>query len=689
MELEDFYRDLRNSVNTKAALENDYRSSAFMGEVSERLAESEEVENLTVMHFEGAGSRNRKMAVQGFDLGDEDGSIALAVLLFQDTEDISTVSPAEARKSLQMLENYLSEAVSAKFNEGREESSAAFDLATDLQHRGRVVTRYRLYLITDGQMSERLRALPSGELNGVRIDYHIWDVQRLHQVHQSQQGREELEIDLTEWIPNGLRALKISGESNDFATYLAAVPGIVIAELYGRFGSRLLEGNVRSFLSARGKVNKGIRSTVLSEPEMFLAYNNGITATATGVTAQSDGSIITHIRDLQIVNGGQTTASLFYIERDDGKNAKFEDVVVQMKLVVVNPDRAIELVPNISRYANSQNKVSEADFFSNSPFHVRMEELSRRVLAPAKPGVNFQTKWFYERTRGQYLNEKSKLSTAEARKFQTTYPRLQLITKTDAAKYEVSWSMKPQIVSSGAQKNFAAFAGEVASKWESSDSQFNEVYFRKLVAKAILFGETRRLIAHASWYQSGYLANIVTYTLAKLALEIERQGSGKTLDFSAIWSAQALSEELSEVCMTIAFAVFESLTSSSRRIVNVTEWAKTEDCWRAVQQVKIGLDDSFLHTLASLDSQIAESKNAAITQRLDNGIDAQRRVIEVGAEKWNALLDFCVERNLISPTDSGILEVVTGRKRGIPSERQSARALEILDRARKDGFTNF
>jgi hypothetical protein len=689
MELEEFYRDLRNSVSTKAALDNDYRSSAFMGEVSERLAEAEEVEGLAVLHFEGTGSRNKKMEVHGFDLGDEDGSIALAVLLFLDSEAIGVISTADAKRSLAMLENYLSESVSGRFAEGREESSPAYDLAMDLQRRGRVVTRYRLYLITDGQMSERLRALPSSELNGVRIDYHIWDVKRLHQVHQSQQGREELEIDLTEWLPSGLRALKISGGSSDFATYLAAVPGVVIAELYGRYGSRLLEGNVRSFLSARGKVNKGIRTTVLSEPEMFLAYNNGITATATGVSARDDDSVITHIRDLQIVNGGQTTASLFYIERDDGKNARFDDVVVQMKLVVVNPDRAVELVPNISRYANSQNKVSEADFFSNSPFHVRMEELSRRVLAPARPGVNFQTKWFYERTRGQYLNEKSKLSTAEARKFQTTFPRAQLISKTDAAKYEVSWAMKPQIVSAGAQKNFAAYASDVAGKWESAEAQFNEVYFRNLVSKSILFNEVRALVSHAPWYQSGYLANIVTYTLAKLAFEIDGQAPGKSLDFGAIWSAQTLSSALKDQCMTIAFVVFESLTSPTRRIANVTEWAKTEDCWKAIQHLDYELEQEFIDGLSSHDLDTEQNREATITQRIDNGIQAQRRVIELGAKNWNVLLDFCEARNLMSPTDFGILEVAGGRKRGFPSERQSSRLFEILDRARKNGFSEF
>src|ERR1022692_435744 len=146
-----------------------------------------------------------------------------------------------------------------------------------------------------------------------------------------------------------------------------------------------------------------------------------------------------------------------------------------------------DVVPDISRFANSQNKVSEADFFSNSPFHVRLEELSRRILTPARPGVTYQSKWFYERARGQYASEKAKLGkSAEEKKFAATFPRTQVITKTDAAKYAVSWARKPHLVSAGAQKNFFAFANEIADKWESSSESFNESYFKDLVGQAIL-----------------------------------------------------------------------------------------------------------------------------------------------------------------------------------------------------------
>lgn len=129
-----------------------------------------------------------------------------------------------------------------------------------------------------------------------------------------------------------------------------------------------------------------------------------------------------------------------------------------MKLTVVPSERSYEVVPKISEYANSQNKVSVADFFSNHPFHVRIEEYSRRVLASAAEGSSRETKWFYERARGQYLVERAKRSDADRRRFDTNFPKTQFFAKTDLAKVEFSFRCKPDTVSKGAQKNFAEFS---------------------------------------------------------------------------------------------------------------------------------------------------------------------------------------------------------------------------------------
>ena len=494
---------------------------------------------------------------------------------------------------------------------------------------------------------------------------------------------------MTKWVPEGLPILEISGDSSDFATYLAAVPGTLVADLYAQFGSRLLEGNVRSFLSGRGKVNKGIKTTILTEPEMFMAYNNGITATATGLVRSSDGLRATSLIDLQIVNGGQTTASLFYVRRENGKTSILSDVFVPMKLVVVDPGKAVELVPKISRFANSQNRVSEADFFSNSPFHIRLEELSRRQLVPARPGVSYQTKWYYERTRGQYLNERNKLATVDANKFVATHPRGQVFTKTDVAKYAVSWDQKPHVVSAGAQKNFVAFAESVAKIWETSDDEINGQYFRDLVAKAIMYEEIRRSVAKADWYEKGYLANIVTYTMAKLAHEIGRQAPGKHFNFAAIWHEQSLSDVMLTTALGVAKLVSDSLTSPTRRVANVTEWAKSQACWEVVRSMPSQLPAGFVSELVDSSVRLEAQNNSKATQKIDNGIDIQKQVFSTTKEEWESLRAFAVANRVAGPTDIGILDVVTGRKSGFPSERQSARLIATLEKARAKGFSSF
>lgn len=683
MDLGDFHTDLMNRVHTRASIEQTFTSQAFMAEMADRLADVEEVEKLEILSFEGVGRRQRNLAVHGFDLDDSDNSIALAVLHFGGGEKPETFTYTEATKALRALQAFLEEAVEGTFSVDREESAPEVQLSMDLKNRGRNVSRYRLYLVSDMAISGSAKAMVSSEVNGVPVDFHVWDLKRLHQVSQSLQGREELVIDLTEWVSEGLPTLELRATSTEFRTYLAAVPAHMVADLYGRYGSRLLEGNVRSYLSNRGKVNKGIRTTVLSEPAHFLAYNNGITATAVGVDLKGDR--IAKITDLQIVNGGQTTASLFYVKREN-KSADMTDVYVQMKLVVVEPELAAEMIPRISRYANSQNKVSEADFFSNSPFHIRLSEVSQRVLVPAQPGVNYQTRWFYERTRGQYQSEKAKRSTAEQKKFEAEYPKGQVITKTDAAKYEVTWAMQPHLVSRGAQKNFVAFAELVAKKWEAADTHFNELYWRHLVAKAILFETIRAAIAKSEWYDKGYLANLTSYTMAKLAHCVGTQTKAGQFDLDRVWTDQRATDATIRDCLAIGERVLRVLTADARPTQNVTEWAKKDECWNIVRSMEFRLSTELLGELSDRGAVRERRREAAVTQKIDNGIAAQARVVSMQASEWLAVEEFAKTARIVNEKDLGILALVTGRKAGFPTEAQSAHLLTLIERCRERGF---
>lgn len=349
------------------------------------------------------------------------------------------------------------------------------------------------------------------------------------------------------------------------------IPGVQLAAIYDKWGARLLEANVRSFLQARGKVNRGIRDTIRDEPHMFFSYNNGLSATADAIEVErtDHGLRLTRTINLQIVNGGQTTASLHAARKAFAK--QLEQVHVQMKLTIVPRKQAEDVVPRISEYANSQNKVNAADFFSNHPFHIRVEELSRKVLARGNEGYR-DTKWFYERARGQYADERGRRTPAERKKFDAEFPRSQFLTKTDLAKVENTWECLPHVVSLGAQKNFVKFASLVAKRWGAEGVSFDELWFKCMIAKAIIFRKTEKLVSSAEWYEGGYRANIVTYAIAKLVNDVKKRDM--VVDLDAVWRHQGVPDELQSALVAAAIDAQDVITHPPYPIKNASEWAK-------------------------------------------------------------------------------------------------------------------
>lgn len=666
MDLKEFREDLLNRAVARASVEGIFTADAFLAEVGDLLIGAEEVSNVDLLSFAGTGRRRQTLSVHGFDHDEQDKSIALLVLHFVGGSDLPTLTYTEAAAALRGLEQYLKESVTGDFLIDREPATREYQLAQTLQgFAGRsgvdAVRRFRLYLVTDATLSARAKSLESTALDGKPIESHIWDVQRFFQVHQSAQGREPLELDLSDWGVDDLPALRVADSAGDVTTYLTALPGHLLASLYRQHGSRLLEGNVRSFLTVRGKINRGIRETVLKEPSHFLAYNNGISATASGVEYRNGA--ITKITDLQIVNGGQTTASLFYATQAS-RDLPLSDVFVQMKLVVVSPEDALEMVPRISRYANSQNAVREDDFFSNSPFHVRMEELSKKLLAPPRAGVNFQTKWYYERTRGQYLNEKNLRTASEQKKFEAEFPRSQVISKTDAAKYVVAWEQQPHQVSAGAQKNFKAFASIVAEKYAGHPEGFNENYYRRLVAKAIVFNAVRTGISKADWYEAGYLANLTSYTVAKLSLEISKDSRAQSFDLLKIWESQSVGDAMLGEAVQIARLALGVLTGDDRLVVNVTEWAKRESAWKRLVKIDYKLGDEFILECIPVRRNALGGKVITVNSHFSTEVSERRHVQDIGEPNWRSIRTFLGGNSLLTASDQRYLsEVIPTRPR--------------------------
>lgn len=685
-DVEEYRAEFDNRVAALASVGGRFTADAFISEVAARLTEAEEVNALVPCFYSGEGSRGRKLRIDGYDLDDEDGHLVLAVADFQ-PGDQQPLGSADVTRLFNQAQAWAEGALDGSLLDQIEESSTAYQLAADVFERRASIFKVRVYLVTNRRLSSRLKQLPSVISGQVTFDFHPWDIERFMRVEESALGREEIDIDVQDWAPEGIPFLRAGDTAAGVETYLAILPGDVLAGIYSKYGARVLESNVRSFLSTRGKVNKAIRGTILQTPEFFLTFNNGITATASEISVGNIAgeSRIVGIRDLQIVNGGQTTASIFYVKKDD-KTADLRKVFVQMKLVVVSGDIEADLVPTISRSANTQNTVSEADFFSNHPFHQRMEEKSRRILAPAVAGIRYQQKWFYERTRGQYQSERSKLGIAASRKFEAEYPRDQVVTKTDAAKYLMTWLQKPNVVSAGAQKNFLAFANYVDPKWTSNPDQFGDGFFKSLVAKGILFNAIRKQVMKSEWYTSGYLANIVTYTMAKLATLARTSTGGGDLDFEAIWTKQSVDDGLLDVAEKVAREVFEVLTAESRPVLNVTEWAKREKCWDLVRELRIDVGESLAPYLRS-GSDVAEGiSEERKDQRELSDIEAQTQVANLGNRYWYNLREFAKSQKIVTEKELSILRYAVGEAGKIASGPQSQVLLDLDTRAKQLGF---
>ena len=416
---------------------------------------------------------------------------------------------------------------------------------------------------------------------------------------------------------------------------------------------------------------------------MFFAYNNGITATAQQVDIRNDRGRLSlqRMTNFQIVNGGQTTASIHTAMR---KGEDLSQTFVQMKLSVVDSHRATEIVPKISEYANSQNRVTASDFFANHPFHIRVESFSRRLYAPSPDGTFQESKWFYERARGQYADARAYKTTAQRRKFAIEYPRRQRFTKTDLAKFLNVWEGRPHEVSQGAQKNFAAFARRIGGVWKKTSDDFNEAWYREAIAKAIVFRATERIVSAQPWYQGGFRANIVAYTIARTSHHVKE--INRAVDFQAIWRRQAPGPVLKQTIAIVAERVNNVLTDPPEEMRNVTEWAKKEACWDRASKLPIQWPAKLDDELESIDEQRSAALSARREQRQLNGIEAQIAVVKAGGYFWADVLAWGQEQGLLTPTEIGVLNMAARVPHKMPTDKQSLRAVGALAKLQKRGY---
>ena len=675
-QLQEFHTDFLQEIVTTADSEEIYTEEALFEIYSDILSDAGEFDESIYAHYKPSSGGIRVDGYCGNPL-ENNGTLGLIVVDLCTQTDVTTITNTEISSIFKRLSNFLRKAHLPSSKNGLEETDPGYGLADLIQARWEMTKKIKLFLMTNRSMSSRVEGRVTEEFDGKPLSYSVWDLSRVYKLISSGQEREKLTVDF-QILPGGpLRALKAFGDDSSDQVYLAALPGTDLALIYDRWGNRLLEQNVRVFLQARSKVNTGIKNTLESEPQHFFSFNNGITATAERIESEetSDGTVINTLDNLQIVNGGQTTASIYAAFM--GK-VPLDKVFVQMKLSIVKPEEAIDLVPRISQCANSQNKVSAADFFSNHPYHVRMEDFSRRIYARPKEGSFIQTKWYYERARGQYRDAQAYLTPAKKKKFADEYPKAQTFTKTDLAKYLMCWTDEVYFVNRGAQKNFARFVKEITAQWERDDTVFGEYYFKCLVAKKIIFDAAQKTVPTREWYETGgYRSQHVSFVVGKIAHDVQKMG--KAIDFSAIWSAQKVDETFIRALEQSADCVHEVLMSPDPGYRNISEWAKQPRCWERIKKATVDWDPTFIEKLTDKDAEKETLHEAAQDQKILNGIEAQEIVWQEGAEFWNDVYNWMIRQGEGSDKDRGIVHTaasMTSRK--IPSEKQCIYLLNLM-----------
>ncbi|NLO40640.1 MAG: AIPR family protein [Ruminiclostridium sp.] len=672
--LAEFYQSFQDEILFAADTETSgWTTDDFLTLVMlEYLEEAGEVSDPIICPFRGYG-----LQLNAYTISEDFESVDIFVSIYSKSDTPKSVSQTEIDAAVKRAIQLYHKAINDLYTSFQKDNDT-YEFAITLHQRKDKIKNVRICAITNGLV----KPIPFKNImiGNTEVSFAIWDIDRLYRCVTSGKMRETIEVDFEEKFGTTIPCIE-NNTSDKYSVYLAIINGNILAALYDEYRDRLLEKNVRSFLQVRGAVNKGIRDTLRDEPEMFLAYNNGISVTAEEVEIVRDENgkpSIRKIRDMQIVNGGQTTASIFNAKQDKKVSADLTQVFVQMKLSVIKlPKDMDEIVPRISAFANTQNKIQIADFSANDPFHRKIEDLSRTIWAPAQGGLKPQN-WFYERARGQYADMLSRETTTLRKKqFKETHP---LFTKTDLAKFENTWDQLPWQVSEGAQKNFRRFTVRLN---ERKSLQPNEEYYRNLIAKAILFRQTEKLVQKQQY--GGYRANIVTYTLAYLSYK-----TAQRIDLDRIWKEQSLTLALKNEIIEVSKFIQQAIVNPPDG-ANVSEWCKREKCWNMIREYKHQLSSELSAELISVArpaETITSSKNSinSATEPEQALID---EVVSIPATTWFALSRWAKETSNFQPWQRSLLfkvGTIVGRSQ-YPSYKQSNQALKAYKEALNKGFS--
>ncbi|WP_158993970.1 AIPR family protein [Mucilaginibacter sp. L196] len=681
-EINNFYQALQQDIRSTQLTEEEGGTleQIFTQWGIDLLAEAGETENARPAYDEKALGTKNQHKINGYAISENYETLDLIITIYKGFDQPEKVSKEEIDTAAKRIVNFFRKAVYKEYANDLEEASEIFQFAQTLnqsQDLKNNLVRINAIIISDGIYTG---AAPTSEnISGYPVYFRIIDLNYLYNIIEK--SHVPIEIDFKSEGFN-IPCILSPTYNEEYQSFLAIISGSALAVIYERFGARLLEQNVRSFLQFTGKINNGIRKTIISEPHMFLAFNNGIAATADDIVVEKaengDGYVISSVKDLQIVNGGQTTASIYHTWKKD--KADISGIQVQLKLSVIKKkDNLGVIVSRIAEYANTQNKVSISDLSSNKPFHIELEKISRTTVTPHNDSQPTQTKWFYERARGQYKNARLKdgFTPAKQKAFDIKNPKSQVFSKEDLAKFENSYGEKsegkklaigPYIVVRGNQKNYVQFINYVKDNPDT-------IYFEDAVAKGILFKTAEKLY--------GIKPNAIgdmRYITVPYAISYLNYKTHNKLDLYKIWKAQALSENLRTILYELMVEV-ESIIKQYAPGSLYGEYAKKEECWTTLKKVDTLVDYSLL------ESDFV-SKSSALRKRLSSE-DADliiineetERIRSVPPKTWQKIEEWGSAAGLLSDQQKNYCFNLAGRIRNNTplTEYERIAGVKIID----------
>lgn len=684
-ELQQYLQELHYEINSLAFVEEDGASKEdkFTEFVMEILAEAGETEGIRLCHYEKENRwENIQFKINGYAIEEGFESVDIFISSYSDASQFYRIAKPDFDKLIKWSTGFLNAAFKGHL-EDIEPSSEAYGLATIIRDNRDEFIRVNIFILSNGNIPhDPPKNFKLKGLEELTFNFNVWDAERLHRLSQSKYNREPIEIDFEETLGEVIPCLAMPSQNDLYECYLAIVSGNILATLYKNYGTRLLESNVRAFLQQTGKVNKGIRDTIRYEPYMFLPYNNGLATTAQEVKTKvlDNGQlVISGVKDFQIVNGGQTTASLFHTQKKF-KDSELDQVYVQMKLTVIKDEEKKNLtVPFISRYANSQNKVSELDLTSNNPILQRLEELSRTTYAIDPEDVNKQTIWFFERVKGQYREALNKEPTkSKQNAFKLKYPRNQVILKSQIAKYLNIWKQLPHHVSKGGQKNYNFFLKDVEKEFGKKKKP-GRVYWQDIVANAILFLITDQLFGRKNQDPIGD-TNIKSYTVA-YTLSYLHYITDNHINLDLIWGKQLIPRDLQgELKKGLKF-VYEFLNSLD--VALISEAAKNEKTWDMLKQVAnnpMNMDVIEKYIITEEEFKSRYESDSDDTEEIKRYNDLQR-ITSQGIRFWDGLHLFNLKTKVLSQYQENIVSTIRKKigEAGTLSDIEIEKGNNIID----------